>query len=452
MLGAIGYAIPTEGVSIGDSTITFPRITEMLGGDSDETLDQTQAYIHAEQMRRFMITQRLSEELQRRMSVVRHKYAINYPQDSIEWIYPVFKALDGAMKAPIRVLHYGDSQIEIDRITSTLRRELMARFGGYGVGLIPAIQTIPTTAISQSCNKPLTRYMAYGPSEMRFDTAHYGIMGQTAQVDGTATFEFKATGMAQNCTKKFGHITVLTDLIEKPLTIKVTTATGTLTKTADCNTTSVSFALSDSTRQATVEVSGKGLIHAFLLDGDNKGLQYDNSAMRGCSGTIFTSIDSKSMKSYFDNYEVPLIILQYGGNVVPYAKTDKQIETYCHSLRRQINYLHRISPDSKILFIGPSDMATNINGEMTTYPHLKRLVNALRQMCLDNDVAFWSLYNAMGGENSMKKWVNQRPALAGSDHIHFTSAGAEYTGQMLIEALNAAYEYYKTEQGQKKEQ
>lgn len=442
MMGAIGYAIPTEGVGVGSATLTFPRITEMLQPDEPQ-MDTTQAFLHAQQMREFLVTQRLSEELQRRMAVIRHRYAINYPNDSIEWIYPLFQALDRAKEQPVRILHYGDSQIEIDRITSDLRQAFMSRFGGYGVGLIPAIQTIPTSAISQQCDRELVRYMAYGPTEMRFDTAYYGVMGQTAQIDGTATFEFRSMGMSQPCTKKFGRITILTDLIEQPLQATVTAGSFTLKQTAPIGSTSITFDLPDSTRQASVTVSGRGLVHAFMLDGNDRGVQYDNSAMRGCSGTIFTSIKAASMASYFSKYDVPLIIMQYGGNVVPYAKTDKQISDYCASLKRQIDYLKRLSPHSKILFIGPSDMSTNINGKMQSYPSLKPLVAALRQMCNDNDVAFWSLYDAMGGENAMTEWVNHTPAWAGSDHVHFTPAGAKHTAGMLMDAIFSAYNYYK---------
>lgn len=442
MMGLIGYAIPPEGIKIADTTITFPTLADMVEPDVPQ-IDSTQAFLHAEQMRRFMEVQRASEEMQRRFAVTRHRYAINFPHDSIEWIYPLFQALENASKHPLRILHYGDSQIEVDRITSDLRQNFMNRFGGYGVGLIPAIQTIPTSAISQDCDVELTRYMVYGPAEMRFDTAYYGVLGQTALLDGKATFNFKSTGMAKSCTRQFGRITILTDLVEKPITATLTIDGEVQTKNAAPGTKAVTFDIPNATTQASLTLNGKGLIHAFLLDGNDTGIQYDNAAMRGCSGTIFTSIAQQSMASYFDRYHVPLIILQFGGNVVPYIKDKKQIDTYCTSIARQIQYLKRVSPKSKILFIGPSDMSTNINGQMKTYPILPSLVEALRTTCTAADAAFWSLYHAMGGENAMSSWATQTPPLAGSDHVHFTPAGATHTANMLIEAIDAAYQYYK---------
>ena len=136
--------------------------------------------------------------------------------------------------------------------------------------------------------------------------------------------------------------------------------------------------------------------------------------------------------------------MQFGGNSVPYTKSDKAIATYCNQLKRQIEYIHSVSPQSKILFIGPSDMSTNINGRMETYPYLPKLIDSLRNMCLQNDVAYWDLYKAMGGYNSMVEWVDARPQLAGSDHIHFTYAGSNRASEMLWEGLMEAYKLYTT--------
>ena len=37
----------------------------------------------------------------------------------------------------------------------------------------------------------------------------------------------------------------------------------------------------------------------------------------------------------------------------------------------------------------------------------------------------------MGGVGSMKQWVKHSPPLAGPDHVHFTTKGAEYVGDAL---------------------
>ena len=54
-------------------------------------------------------------------------------------------------------------------------------------------------------------------------------------------------------------------------------------------------------------------------------MHLDNVAMRGCAGLVFTSISSEQLRSFYRDGNVRLIILQYGGNSVPYTTTSKAV-------------------------------------------------------------------------------------------------------------------------------
>ncbi len=448
-MGLIGYAIPADGVTVGSMNITFPSPKEVMEDNIEYSekplVDIDQVFFGMEAIQRQIEEEKTSEYIKARRKILAHKFSPSYPNDSIEWIFPLFEALENAKNEKVRIIHYGDSQIEEDRMSNYLRAAVQDTFGGYGVGLVPAIQTIPTSSFGQKCSALLTRYLVYGTQDMRMDERNYGPLGQTALLTDTATFSFYRLNYNKTRpnTKYFNKITILLDKVKQPITATLTTKGSNATKTANVGDNTIIFNLPDSSTRASIFMSGEALIHGFMVDGSNTGVQFDNAAMRGCSGTIFTSINSESLKNYYTENTVPLIIMQFGGNRVPYTKTDKAIETYCEQLSRQIKYLRQVSPQSKILFIGPSDMSTNVNGQMQTYPHLAKLIDSLRQMCVNNNVAYWDLYGAMGGENSMINWVNSNPPLAGSDHIHFTYAGSNRASEMLWEGLMQAYELYK---------
>jgi hypothetical protein len=452
MMGVIGYAIPTDGVAVGSMNITFPSPREVMQASVEYTdiplVDIDQVFFGREAILRQLEEAKASEYIKLRHKVLAHKYSPTYPNDSIEWIFPLFEALEKASEQKVRIIHYGDSQIEEDRMSNYLRTAMQDTFGGYGVGLIPAIQSVPTSSFGQKCSKSLKRYLVYGTQNMRMEERNYGPLGQTALLTDTATFSFYRLNYSKTRpnTKYFNKITILLDQVKRPTNATLIIKGVKTTKTANVGDRRITFNLPDSSTRASIFMSGEALIHGFMVDGGATGVQFDNAAMRGCSGTIFTSITSESLRNYYTQNTVPLIIMQFGGNRVPYTKTDKGIASYCEQLTRQIEYLRRISPQSKILFIGPSDMSTNINGSMQTYPHLEKLINSLRQMCLNNDVASWDLYGAMGGENSMTKWVNSNPPLAGSDHIHFTYAGSNRASEMLWEGIMQAYQLYKTKE------
>ena len=449
MMGLIGYAIPTDGVTIGSVNMTFPSPQEVMQSSVEYTdqhlVDIDQVFFGKEAIQRKIKEEQASEYIKARRKALSHKYSPSYPNDSIEWIFPLFEALEKASEHKVRVIHYGDSQIEEDRMSNYLRTAMQDTFGGYGVGLVPAIQTIPTSSFGQKCSTLLTRYLVYGTQDMRMEDRNYGPLGQTALLTDTATFSFYRLNYSKTRpnTKYFNKITILLDEVKHPTTATLTTKNSSITKTANLGDNTITFNLPDSSTRATIFMNGEALIHGFMVDGGSTGVQFDNAAMRGCSGTIFTNINSESLRNYYTQNIVPLIIMQFGGNRVPYTKTDKAITSYCEQLTRQIKYLRTISPQSKILFIGPSDMSTNINGTMQTYPHLPKLIDSLREMCLLNDVAYWDLYSAMGGLNSMTNWVNSNPPLAGSDHIHFTYAGSNRASEMLWEGLMKAYELYE---------
>ncbi len=450
MMGLIGYAFPANGISVGNSNLDFPSPKEIMQGDDvpkyQELVNIDEIFFGTKNIMKRIEEERQATEYGRlRRKILAHRYSPSYPGDSIEWIFPLFEALEGAKEKKVRVIHYGDSQIEEDRMSNYLRTAMQDTFGGYGVGLVPAIQTIPTSSFGQKCTRSLPRYLVYGTQDMRMEERNYGPLGQTAMLTDTATFSFYRLNYSKtrHNTKYFNKITILLDEVEGEVSATLVTEGKSETKRLSANSGQIIFNLPDSSSKASISMKGKALIHGFMVDGGETGVQFDNAAMRGCSGTIFTSINKESMRDYYTKNSVPMIIMQFGGNRVPYTKSDKAIATYCEQLTRQIEYLRRLSPESVILFIGPSDMSTNINGQMETYPHLPKLIDALRNMCLANNVAYWDLYKSMGGNNSMKNWVNMNPPLAGSDHIHFTYAGSNKASEMLWEGLMMAYELYK---------
>ena len=455
LMALIGYLLPTEGITIGSIKLSFPSPKEIMQNDDQEEyaykplVDINKIFFGQkailEHIQKQIEEEQVSEYTKMLRKTLSFKYSPSYPNNDIEWIFPIFEALENAKNKKVRIIHYGDSQIEGDRMSNYLRTALQQQFGGYGVGLIPAIQTIPSASIGQKCSKSLTRYLVYGTKSMRMSERNYGPLGQTTQLYSSATFSFFNPNYSRTPenTKHFSKITILLDDIKDEVSATLIIDEEQTLEPAQVGEYSITFYLPDSTTKASVQINGQTLIHGFMLDGGNNGVQLDNAAMRGCSGTIFTSINSQSLNCYYKENIIPLIILQFGGNSVPYTKTNKAIKTYTKQLENQIKYFKSISPQSKILFIGPSDMSTNINGTMQTYPHLPKLIESLREMCLLNNVAYWDLYRAMGGYNSMVNWVNSKPQLAGSDHIHFTYTGSNHASEMLWQGLMKAYELYK---------
>jgi hypothetical protein len=68
-----------------------------------------------------------------------------------------------------------------------------------------------------------------------------------------------------------------------------------------------------------------------------------------------------------------------------------------------------------------------------------RLLAAQRSLAERNHAAFWNLYEAMGGENSMVSWVEESPALANKDYTHVNFRGAHKIAGLLFDYLMQQY-------------
>ena len=364
--------------------------------------------------------------------------------DPRTYLAAFYAALDSADTMPVRVMHYGDSQIEEDRITNNLRENLQKQYGGGGVGLIPLHQTIPTRTIRQwlsidgvvqTAQKGTKRYLVYGPRSMRMDGDDYGVMGQVAIMDSTLVagsedviLNIEPIDKKRTPHNYFNRIRVLTDSVDG----YVLTNDTTLHYTTQSFTT-LHYILPDSTTRCALHLQGRGKVYGISLETD-KGVIVDNIPMRGCSGNIFTKIDSAQLAAFYRETNTRLIILQYGGNMIPQTENPSTISGYVRTtLRQQVRYIRACAPQASILFIGPSDMSTRIDGEMVTYPLVPYMDRLLKKMAQEEQIAYWSMYDAMGGNGSMVKWVEV--GLAGSDYVHFTRAGANKVGKKLYDWL-----------------
>ncbi len=171
----------------------------------------------------------------------------------------------------------------------------------------------------------------------------------------------------------------------------------------------------------------------------NAGVVIDNMPFRGSSGTEFSRMDREILRQQFRQLNVKFIILQFGVNVVPHVIKDYSY--YEKQFYNQLKLLQELAPEASILVVGVSDVSRKEGEVYTTYPNVEKIRDAQRNAAFKAGCAFWDLYAAMGGKDSMPSWVFAKPALANKDFTHFTPKGAQLVSEMLFKSL--MYEYEK---------
>ena len=441
LMFACWYFFPAGGVNVGGMTLRFPSYEEALAD-----LDNKDSELDVDSV---LLAVRKSQEMAGDTLAFYYSYLtsdpnrIHLPGDDYKWFDPVFAAMERASKEGkiVRVAHYGDSQIEMDRISGSLRQILQERFGGGGPGMVPALKALSSVSVSQNATGSLSRYALVSDSLSRRSPTHrYGPMTRYSVLTGEGRFNFRKAEnrYAQPRVRNISKVSVLMgqSSADTKLSLKCDTL-QVMTRTFDSDSpdvTLVSWDLPVNVDRGSVSFSGNAEIYGIMLDGE-PGVTVDNIAMRGCAGTIFSGIDAKVMRQSFSKTNTRLIILQFGGNAMPGISSRKGISLYVNKLEKQFEYFRDVAPQAKLLFVGPADMSKSVNGSLVTWPLLQDLNDSLKVHCLNNGVAYWDTFNMMGGPGSMRQWVKHNPPLAGPDYIHFTTRGAAEVGATLARSI-----------------
>lgn len=442
MLGLLWLVTPAEGVPLGPLNLRFASFERMAQEAGEKKVD-VDSVLNAVEGRFRMEEDTLSYY---RKFFYENPDRIFLPEDDYHFFDTLFLRMENAGDRPVRIVHYGDSQIEMDRISQDLRQELQERFGGGGTGLFPAVSNVPSASIYKSASGGFAQYTMYGDSTtQRAGHNRYGMLAQVVKLSGGGTISLRGTKnkLAREGVKTFESVSVLYGRGES-LEVKAVSDTLKPVPVVENgeNGTLVTWNFGRPVRKATISFRGSAEIYAVGADGAG-GVAVDNIPLRGSSGTIFSRISKPLMEDCFALTDTRLIILQFGGNMMPMVRSTKTIEQYQEQIQKQLAYFHEVAPQAKILFIGPSDMGKSVNGRIVTWPHLPEMVDSLKATVLRNDAAYWDLYRMMGGENSMVQWVKHRPAYAGPDYIHFTPAGARRVGEALSRSFLTYYDFYR---------
>lgn len=378
-------------------------------------------------------------------------------------------------KGQVRIAYFGDSSIEGDLISQTVRDSLQRRFGGAGVGYMPIYSQVAgfrqsvrhkfggeweTLTFGKKNPYAIARnltgefFLARQPKLVEDSTA----MDSTMAIIDTSNLEVEKHWVQYGAVRLFPGLrsipkarlfygrpardSLLPPSDQQPF-VDVTVGENTtrydldkrkhlnqlwLTQEA-CKKVRLDFELPENLPLYGVSIESAG------------GIIVDNFSARGNSGAMLTHVSGGMLVQFDSLLSYDLIIMQYGLNVINAEMED--YSWYRSEMRRVIRHVKRHMPKAAILLVGPTDKAIKVEGEMVTDPGTPRVNEALRQVAARENVSFFSFYEAMGGEGSMVSWVDEKePRWANLDYTHFNFRGAHQAGKLLLSYLLHAYEEY----------
>jgi lysophospholipase L1-like esterase len=333
-------------------------------------------------------------------------------------------------KQNLRIAFYGDSFIEGDVFCGSFRDTLQSLFGGRGVGYVPITSEVAgfRTTIKHEFDNWITSSLI----SKKDSIAEIGPPGYCFTPLESNWVEYKPS--RQRYLREFNDIKLYYRNLKDAI----------LHYYIDTLQSSEPLHTSNKIQEWTFE--GKGIrsvrFEFFPYDSlwlygasfeNGNGIYVDNFSMRGNSGMNLNFVSEDMYKAFNRFRKYKLIILQFGLNLI--VEENLNYKAYTKRMVETVNQLKKSFPECSFLLLSISDRSSNVSGEFKTMDAIPAMRDAQRLIAKETGIAFWDMYEAMGGLNSMIKFVEADPTLAAKDYTHLNFKGGRKLASALVKSL-----------------
>lgn len=340
-------------------------------------------------------------------------------------------------KGKVRIAYFGDSMIEGDLITQTIRKLLQKEFGGNGVGYLPVTSPVAkfrTTASTMATGNWEDINFKSKKHNSLFLSGHQ-FLGNT---DAEVTFIDRTADSSALLNKILLFGTVHTENNEVDLE-----ANGNkifLHSNGEFNTLMYS---KDGSPKLKLSRFGYSLpLYGVSFESEN-GVIVDNFSFRGITGIELNQIDSSFLQQVAGSHSYDLIVFQYGVNML-FRPEDKNFSWYGRAFRPVLDKFKKSFPNSNMILVSTADRAFRYNGTYESAHGIDSLIKVQAGIAFNCGIGFYNQFETMGGHESIVRWADSTPSLANKDYVHPNFRGAELLGNYFYEALMKDYKKYTT--------
>jgi hypothetical protein len=342
-----------------------------------------------------------------------------------------YEALDQAERRPVRIAYLGDSFIEGDIMTGDLRKLLQQAYGGSGVGYVDI--TSPVSGFRGTVRHRYHGWESHGPIDStgyrsqyaalscHYFRPHVGAMveygGDTCQQAMLLLESYKPSTLRALVN---GRDTTLLQVEASPR-MQGITVNGRIGKV-----------------RWDVERADSSLFFGVALE-SRRGIILDNFGQRSSSGLQLRQLPLQRLQELNRLRPYDLIVLQYGLNIA--SRFGSNYDHYESGMLTVIEHLRNAFPQAALLLVSVGDREyRDSEGELHSMPGVKNLILYQEHIAATAGIAFWNLYDAMGGEGSMARMV--QASQANLDYTHINFRGGKVLAQKLFETLSYGKEQY----------
>lgn len=351
---------------------------------------------------------------------------------------------------PVNIVHIGDSHVQADFSTGTVRQLLQYDFGNAGRGLISPLKLSgtnePTDYFMQSRNSWIPNKLM---SSRWLQTV--GFTGASIRPASSSSEITIGTSEADD----YNPFSSLTIFHSGKLNVKsVTDAAGNSLQFRSIPSRDYTqIVLPSAQTKVTVNFNSAGDLTVFgaSLSGDRPGIFYHAIGNNGAAFETYNRIGNVGVG--IAPLKPDLVILSLGTNEA-FGRLDTQSLT--RSIDRLVSNIRSANPEALIMLTTPMECQKSVTTTKRTRVRLKgrrkgyRTVNrstrsysvnrniapirdAILSYGKDKGIAVYDWYEVAGGNGASSTWVNNN--LFAKDRVHHSRKGYNLEGRLLYEAL-----------------
>jgi len=364
------------------------------------------------------------------------------PGFQLPHLYAALRQLSsGAAQAPVRILWLGDSHSYPDFWTNAVRRPLQKRFGNGGPGFVLLGMDPYRHAGVKVARQGHWRHDPPNPATaLHHSDGVFGLGGirmVPVSRDARASVELEPGAVAGRA-----HWTLYYRLPDPGAHFTVA-VTGSSPVRVDADTGTPRPAGSplrqlalDSPPTGKLELSapsGKPQLFGVTIESASPGVVVDTLGINGARAATTLAWEKAAWEAEVKEQKPALVVLAYGTNEVAHPLAIAKNRQYFDRLLARV---HAAQPQADCLLAGPTDWDDNSG---RTRPRVLRMDQLERQIASAHGCAYFSVYDAMGGQGSHRRWEHASPQLGAVDHIHLMPAGYRRVGKAMVKELLGGY-------------
>lgn len=366
---------------------------------------------------------------------------------SLSFLYEKLYQLEKTKTGRVNIAHIGDSHIQADNLPGVIRQKIQLKFGNAGRGLIfpyrVAKSNEPTTY------KTTTNVVWDAKRNVFFDKPlPIGVSGFTVETNDTSAeinlmvkdqpylgYSFTKFTLFHEKGQNNFDITICDDLNCERGTFKSTDiSSNPFVSEIRFEKPIRQIILRNKVADTAMQKSTR--VYGMMLENDSAGVLYN---MIGVNGAEFRHYNmSKYFIQQFSYLNSDLVIVSMGTNEAFYGRFNPDL--FYKNMDTLITNIKNSNPNTAVLLTTPGDSYRKSRKGRIKNPDVKVAKETIIKYALEHNLAYWDLYEIMGGYGSMGKWYAMK--IAQKDRIHFTGRGYQIQGDLLYQAFMQGYQNY----------